>query len=386
MDNYSVTHVLKNDLGGITSLIRNLIEYRGTGALPQKIILLRIAGNPFATFDGNLIDGVETSFFDFNKRNNWYHSFNKLRECIGNEKGVLISNDTYDLLMLSYYNIPKKVIQIVHDAYNVKLSIKFEAVIDQFICHSYFYFEVLRQLLPERRGEIHFISYGIPILKNPEERMLNDQLKLVFVGRHDKAKGIYDLFEINKVLKENNVAAKWLILGRGPETESVKQQWAAENNIDFYTAKSSEEIIELCMQQDIMVFPTKFEGFPVAMVEAMSVGCVPVVSDLPGGIRELGSKENAIICEFDNNHAFAEGIMKLNKDRTTLKQMSNNCIDYISARHDAVKQSIKYQQFFKEVALSDREPRHHRVKNKLGSRLDQVYIPNGITSFLRRNF
>ena len=386
MDNYSVTHVLKNDLGGITSLIRNLIEYRGTGALPQKIILLRIAENPFAAFDGNLIDGVDTSFFDFDNRNNWYHSFNKLRECIGNEKGVLISNDMYDLLMLSYYTIPKKVIQIVHDAYNVKLAIQFEGVIDQFICHSYFYFEVLRQLLPERRSDIHFISYGIPIIKNPEERISEDQLKLVFVGRHDRAKGVYDLFEIDKILKENNVLAKWLILGRGPETEGVKHQWAGESNNEFYTAKSSEEIIELCMQQDIMVFPTKFEGFPVAMVEAMSVGCVPVVSDLPGGIRELGSKGNAIICELNNNRAFAEAIIKLNRDRTTLKQMSNNCIKYISANHDAVKQSIKYQQFFKEVALSDREPRHNGVKNKLGSRLDQPYIPNGITRFIRRHF
>ena len=38
MDSYTVTYVLKNDMGGISSLIHNLIEYRGDKALPQEVI------------------------------------------------------------------------------------------------------------------------------------------------------------------------------------------------------------------------------------------------------------------------------------------------------------------------------------------------------------
>ena len=383
MDNYTVTHVIKNDMGGITSLIKNLIEYRGSEALPQEVIFLRIEGNTFALHEGDFVNGITTSFFNYTKKNNLYYSFKQLKNQVGNKKGVLVSNDYLDLLMLSHYNINKKVVQIVHDSYNIKLSIQFESVVDAFICHSYFYYEVLRQLLPNRRDDIHFISYGIPILPVERKKTDKEHLNLVFIGRHDKMKGVYDLFEINKILIENNIPVKWLILGKGPETEAVKEQWKSNKNVEFYTAKSSEEILELCMQQDIMVFPTKFEGFPVAMVEAMSVGCVPVVSDLPGGIRELGTKENAIICELNNHKAFAEGIIQLYNDPTHLKQMSYNCIDYISANHNAVLQSPKYQQLFKEVALSQGIPRHHGVKNRLGSRLDQPFIPNFITRVVR---
>lgn len=385
MDNYSVTHVVKNDMGGISSLIKNLIEYRGKEALPQEVIFFKVDGNIMTPYVGNFVNDIPVIYFEYSKKNNLYYSFKKLKKLVGNGKGVLISNDCIDLLMLSHYNINKKVIQIVHDTYNIKLSIQFEPLIDEFICHSYFYYEVLLQLIPERRNDIHFISYGIPIIKNETNKREKKCLNLVFIGRHDKMKGVYDLFEINKILQEKNVPVKWLILGKGPETEKIKEQWKDEENATFYTAVSNEEIIQLCMEQDIMVFPTKFEGFPVAMVEAMSAGCVPVVSDLPGGIRELGTKGNAIICELNNNSAFAAAIIKLYNDPILLRQMSCNCMNYISANHNAVLQSPKYQQLFKEIALKNGSPRHHKIKDPLGSRLDKSYIPNFITNFIRSN-
>lgn len=386
MSNYTITYILKNDMGGIASVIQNLIEYRNSEALPQHVIFLKIDRNIHEPYQGSFVKNVPITFFDFTKDNNFYYSFKKLKSDIGDNNGVLISNDIYDLIMATYYNIPKKIIQIVHDAYNVKLSLQFESVIDQFICHSFYYYEMLNQLLPDRRRDIHFINFGIPIIPKDIKKVNNSQLHLVFSGRHSKTKGVYDLFEINNILKENNVLARWLILGKGPETNGLKKQWCAESNVKFCYAESSMDIIKLCMKQDILVFPTKFEGFPVAMIEAMSVGCVPIVSDLPGGIREVGNKGNAIICELDNNRAFAESIIKLNNNRSILKQMSDNCIEYVSNNHNAVLQSEKYQRFFKKIALSQDQPRHHKIKRKLGSRLDHPLIPNIVTKLIRKNF
>ncbi len=38
---------------------------------------------------------------------------------------------------------------------------------------------------------------------------------------------------------------------------------------------------------DVFVLPTQFEGSPVSLLETMSAGLVPVITDLPGGIREI---------------------------------------------------------------------------------------------------
>jgi glycosyltransferase involved in cell wall biosynthesis len=382
MDKYTVTYILKNDLGGISSLIKNLVTYIGVDALPQAIIFIQVAGSNFATFTGEFVKDVPTAYFNHSVQNNLYHSFKKLKLQTGPGKGVVISNDVYDLLMFSCYNIDKKVIQLVHDAYNIKLAVQYEEVVDAFVCHSYFYYEVLRQLLPHRRDDINFISYGIPIITG--SRKNNEELQLVFIGRHDKAKGIYDLFEIDHLLQQHHCKVSWLILGRGPETAGVKAQWGQAANISFYEAGSSSEITELCLQKDILVLPTKFEGFPVAMVEAMSAGCVPIVSDLPGGIRELGAHQRAIICTMDDNAAFAAAIMELNNNRHLLQQMGTRCREYIEQHHNAELQTAKYQQLFKEKAMSPGAPRHHQVNNPIGSRLDQPFIPNWITRLARK--
>lgn len=383
MDN-TVCFVLKNDLGGITSLTKNLIQFRGHDALPQEVVFLDIEGNKYAPYFGDFVNDIPTTVFRYSTKNNLYHSFKKLRDVVGKHPGVLVSNDMFDLIMLTHYNIPKKVVQIVHDAYNVKLSLQFHNVIDRFICHSLFYFEMLCQLLPDRRDDVIFIPYGIPLTSQERQLNQNECLKLLFLGRHDKMKGVYDLYEIDALLKRWDVPVSWLILGKGPETESLMKQWSKAENVTFYIAKDNDEIQKVCLTQDVLVFPTKFEGFPVAMVEAMSAGCVPVVSDLPGGTRELAKDERGILCTLNDNYLFAKAIKNFHENRGLLKEMSDKCSDFIRCTHNAVIQSPKYQSFFKNVASESIIPRHHRIKMKLGSRLDKKWIPNIVTTYLRK--
>lgn len=378
-----LTYILLDNLGGISSFTENLAKYSGDDALIQQAILLDIKENVGARHTVDLGE-IFVSKFSFSNKENWYSIYKNLLSMLGTGKGVIISNDVYELVMLSYYNTKKKVIQIVHDGYNVKLSIQFESEIDAFICHSFFFYEMLQQLLPNRRDDIYHISYGIPITISKSRLHENKTpLKLLFLGRHDQAKGIFDLFLINEILKQMKIPVEWLIMGRGPETNKLKKQWEGEGNISFYAPENNYEILQVCGTQDILILPTKFEGFPVAMVEAMSMGCVPIVSDLPGGIRELSVNENVILCELDNNLAFAEGIKRLYHDPLLLNKMSKNCKDYIAQNHNAILQSPKFHTLFKKIANLPALPLHHSVKKRLGSRADQSWLPNFFTKIVR---
>ena len=151
--------------------------------------------------------------------------------------------------MLRGFNINRKVIQIVHDDYNLELSLRFEDCIDNFIAHSKYIFEQLNEKLPHRKSDITLIYYGIPISKN-ENSLENESgdLRLLFLGRHVEEKGIFDIYEIDKFLKENNISVKWTILGKGPETEKVKKQWINESNAVFLTPESNEEVLEIDLE------------------------------------------------------------------------------------------------------------------------------------------
>lgn len=382
----SVTYILVNNLGGITSMLETLVSYKPANALAQNAILLDIKENTATPILRPFSNDIPVKHFAYSKKENWYAVFKKLALLVGEDEGVLVTNDVYDMLMLNYYNVNKKVVQIVHDGYNVSLAVIHGDVVDAFICHSYFFYEVMCQLLPHRRADIHFINYGIPQSgKQRNDYTQSGPLQLIFVGRHDTGKGIFDLIEIENLLTKKAVEVNWLILGKGPKTGELKKQWEGKANVTFSTPVHAAEVFELLCKSDLFVFPTKFEGFPVSLLEAMSAGCVPVATDLPGGLRELvKDNENGFLCPMDDNTQFADRIEWLYHNRDKLMQMGITSQNLVKENFDAARQSSKYHNLFIDIATRSGKPVHHSVKRKLGSRLDQPWLPNTLTKFLRR--
>lgn len=384
--NVNVAHVIVNAMGGITSLVHDLILYKGVSALPQELWMLDIKDNiNTPSINDDLAEEIVNHFY-IDPLDNWYYTYGKLAASLSKGEGILVSNDQYDLIMLQAFNLPRKVVQLVHDPYNVTLSRKFHECIDAFVTHSHHIYERLLETLPHRREDIFHLAYGIPQTV-PIKKIANEfgPLKLFFLGRHDKAKGVYDLFEINQLLKEQNVIADWTILGKGPETDGLKLQWAAETNVRFETPSSVKEVLKIAAVNDIMVFPTKFEGFPVALLEAMSMGCVPVVTDLPGGIQEVVTDGvTGFKCNIDDNRRFAEAIMNLHNNRGLMCQMQLNAAQLVRNNFEVNKQSGLYQELFNKIATRSTAPLHHKINKKIGSRLDQPWLPNVFTKLLRR--
>ncbi|MFN9110898.1 MAG: glycosyltransferase, partial [Bacteroidota bacterium] len=230
-------------------------------------------------------------------------------------------------------------------------------------------------------------TYGIPI-RTPSKRYVqfDKPLKLLFLGRHDVSKGVYDLFEINNILEQRGVFAEWLILGKGPETKGLQQQWHSHQNVTFLNPESTREVLEIADRADVMVFPTKFEGFPVALLECMSQGCVPVVTNLPGGIQELVEEGiTGFRCKINDNEQFAQSIITLHTNREMLLQLQMACIGKVHEKYNAKICAPAYQEVFKKLTEDEKEPRHHAINVKIGSRLDKPYIPNFLTSLFRFN-
>ncbi len=364
MEPKKITYCLVNNLGGITTMLQNVIRYGGEKSLLQEAVLLNIKENKAAAITGDFCERLHTTTFNFSIKENWYHVFKKLAAITGASPGLLVTNDMYEMLMLSYYNIPKRVVQMVHDGYNVKLAVQYEDVVDAFICHSYFFYETMCQLFPLRRDDIYFLPYGVPVSRYKRQTAVNTEpLKLFFLGRHDKSKGIFNLIEIENYLNNAGVPTDWLILGRGPETAALKKQWEGRSNVSFSTPATNDDVLQAISKRDVLVFPTCFEGFPVALAEAMSVGCVPVASNLPGGLREVVNEgENGFLCNAENAISFAKKVEWLHYNRQQLEVMSSNAASLIAGKYNVVYQSPKYQQLFASLALAKGTPRHHSVK------------------------
>ncbi len=91
--------------------------------------------------------------------------------------------------------------------------------------------------------------------------------------------------------------------------------------VKFLSPPSNQEVLALCSERDVFVLPTKFEGSPVSLLETMSVGLVPVITKLPGGITDIVSPEIGFMIGMDDIDGFANTIEKLYNDRGPAKKV-----------------------------------------------------------------
>ena len=116
----------------------------------------------------------------------------------------------------------------------------------------------------------------------PEEERLN---QFVFVGRLDKLKGVDILFEAWKRMGEG--AIKLIVCGMGP-MEGWCKSFIKENvvNIEMRGFVPNDEALKIIANSKALVLPTQwYEGFPMSIVEAFSVGTPVICSDLGNKFR-----------------------------------------------------------------------------------------------------
>jgi len=107
-------------------------------------------------------------------------------------------------------------------------------------------------------------------------------LRILSLGRiDDSSKGVFWIPEILKHFPAEQY--RLTIAGDGPDREKLrllcgKHRIAA----DFVGRVGPEKACELFDSHDVMLFPSRFEGFGITLAESMRRGCVPIASKIRG--------------------------------------------------------------------------------------------------------
>ncbi|MBK7626714.1 MAG: glycosyltransferase family 4 protein [Bacteroidales bacterium] len=93
-------------------------------------------------------------------------------------------------------------------------------------------------------------------------------------------------------------------------TKDMAKELGVDQNIKFEGYQ--RDLVHYYQQSKILLMPSRSEGLPTAMLEAMSCGCVPVMSNV-GNIKEAAIHNfNAkVIDRYDDVLGFTENIRDL---------------------------------------------------------------------------
>ncbi|MEO6233215.1 MAG: glycosyltransferase family 4 protein [Ferruginibacter sp.] len=148
----------------------------------------------------------------------------------------------------------------------------------------------------------------------------NEIIELLYTGRIEAAKGLFELVESLAQLRRNNKNVRLNIVGwEADSTGSVQaallnaaKELSVENFIVFHGKKSiGPALNDMYRKADIYVIPSYHEGFPRTIWEAMA-NSLPVVATHVGGIPDyLTNLENVMFVEPKNSVDLAEKIQAM---------------------------------------------------------------------------
>ncbi len=128
--------------------------------------------------------------------------------------------------------------------------------------------------------------------------LIHNGLKVVYGGGLIPRKG-GDL--ICKLLDKhvNDENTQFEIFGHLPN--GVPTRFLNSPSIRFYGTKPKEEFLKAIYESDIFLLPSRAEGCPMALLEAISLNCLPITSDGIGAMRWIVSHaKNGYVCRLRN--------------------------------------------------------------------------------------
>ncbi len=114
-----------------------------------------------------------------------------------------------------------------------------------------------------------------------EQKKMSDKINYCFVGGMNTNKGVDKIIEVLETMAKNDKFGTFHIVGGGELLEPLQLKAKTfSHKVVFHGFLAKDDICEVYEKCHYIVLPSKSEGFPKVIGEAMNYGCVPIVSDI----------------------------------------------------------------------------------------------------------
>ena len=184
------------------------------------------------------------------------------------------------------------------------------------------------------------------IMKNEEnEKMRNANwwLKIAGAGKQESFEYLMNLLP----------DGGWKNLNDNDDDDDKSGVWRSEKyRIEFLGYQKDME--SLYKKSEIFVLSSRYEGFGLVLIEAMSQGCAPIACDYKGRQREIIQDDSqGLCCKPDHVEGLADAIQKMIFDEDYRKTVQQNAVER-SKFYNLDHIISMWEDLLKEICLSHR--------------------------------
>lgn len=152
-----------------------------------------------------------------------------------------------------------------------------------------------------------------------------------FAGRLTAEKGVFDLVEAIDILQREAVVAEWVLAGEGDDgrLQAAVEALPQPDMVKLPGWLEKAEMDSLQRESRVFCLPSHVEGFPMALLQAMSHGAACVVTPVGGVPDVVNHGKNGLVVPVSNPRALADSLRRVLGDECLSAQLGER------ARRDA---------------------------------------------------
>lgn len=182
---------------------------------------------------------------------------------------------------------------------------------------------------------------------------------IVYLGRLHESKGLSDIVESCRMLIAQGFKFRFDCFGSGPDQDSFVKGMTdvLGDRFRFGGVVAGAQKIAALHRADAFLMPSRFEGLPLSLLEAMAAGCVPVVSDRGAISSVIDDGRNGFLIE-PGNLTQIVGKLKflLSEGEPGWNDLRENAVRTVRDGFDLAQYSKKLQNIYSEITDSRRTP------------------------------
>lgn len=182
----------------------------------------------------------------------------------------------------------------------------------------------------------------------------NSSLALGFVGRLCRDKGAEELLWCHRVLLEKGIVHKLLIIGPNEADDEIQKQLRLDSITLVGPVPDTAPYYSLI---DILVLPTRREGFPNAVLEAAASGIPAVTTFATGAIDSVIDGQTGLLVPVGDKRALASAVEGLLLDRELRRSFGRNARTHAVTHFEATSVTGSHANFLVDLWLTHEQTR-----------------------------
>lgn len=179
-------------------------------------------------------------------------------------------------------------------------------------------------------------------------------LRLVYVGRLVRSKGLFDALEALNFLKADGFKFHLNVAGNGPDASEIRDAVARlglEKEVTLLGPVFGAAKSKLWLESDVQVFPTYHnEGLPYSILESLAAGCVPITCSVAAIPDVMQDGVHGLFVPARDPAAVAKAIRRLDADRHELRRMAQAGRERIREQYTVDRLANRFGEIYQRLS------------------------------------